>query len=64
MPATSKAQQALAALDLKRARAGKKTRTGMSVKELKKYAKTKTSNLPEHVAKRKMGDFGGKRRMD
>jgi Protein of unknwon function (DUF3008) len=39
--------------DLARARAGEKTRTGMSVKQLKDFASTKRKGLPEHVKKKK-----------
>lgn len=35
--------------DLARARAGKKTRTGMSEKQLEDFARTKTAGLPEYV---------------
>ena len=49
MPAKSKAQQELAGADLARARAGKKTRTGMSVEELLHFASTPTKNLPKRV---------------
>ena len=39
MPSVSKAQQRLMGADLARARAGKKTVTGMSVKQLEDFAK-------------------------
>ncbi len=45
-PAKSKAQQRLMGADLARKRAGKKTRTGMSAKQLKEFASTKRKNLP------------------
>ncbi len=38
MPAKSKAQQRLAGADLARKRAGKKTRTGMTTKQLAEFA--------------------------
>ena len=46
MPAKSKAQQRLMGADLARARAGKKTRTGMSKAKLGEYASTKRKGLP------------------
>jgi hypothetical protein len=51
MPAKSVSQQRLMGADLARARAGKKTRTGMSIKKLKEFAATKTKGLPMHVRK-------------
>lgn len=49
MPAKSKAQQQLMGADLARARAGKKTRTGMSADQLEDFAATKTKGLPQRV---------------
>lgn len=46
MPAKSKAQQRMMGADLARARAGKKTRTGMSMKQLEEFASTKRKGLP------------------
>ena len=46
MPAKSRAQQRLMGADLARARAGKKTRTGMSKAKLGEYASTKRKGLP------------------
>ena len=46
MPAKSKAQQRLMGADLARARAGKKTRTGMTEKQLEEYASTPRKDLP------------------
>ena len=54
-PARSKAQQHLAGADLARARAGKKTRTGMSTSELEKLASTPTKGLPTRVKPKKQG---------
>jgi hypothetical protein len=51
MPAVSKAQQRFMGADLARARAGKKTRTGMSAKKLKEFAGTKLKGLPARVRK-------------
>ena len=51
MPAKSKAQVSLMGADLARARAGKKTRTGMSIKQLEEFASTKTKRLPKRVKK-------------
>lgn len=47
MPSVSKAQQGFMGADLARARAGKPTVTGMSVKQLRDFAGTKTKGLPE-----------------
>ena len=52
-PAKSKAQQRLMGADLARARAGKKTRTGMSEKQLKEYAATPRKGLPKRKGKKK-----------
>lgn len=49
MPAVSKAQQHFMGADLARAEAGKKTKTGMSIKQLKEFAGTKTKGLPKRV---------------
>lgn len=46
MPARSKAQQRMMGADLARARAGKKTRTGMSESKLEEFASTKRKGLP------------------
>ena len=53
MPARSKAQQRLMGADLARKRAGKKTVTGMSEKQLKEFAQTKRKGLPARKKKRK-----------
>ena len=53
MPAKSKAQQRLMAADLARKRAGKKTVTGMSEKQLEEFAQTKRKGLPEKKKKKK-----------
>jgi hypothetical protein len=53
MPSVSKAQQHMMGADLARAKAGKKTRTGMSVKQLEEFAGTSTKSLPDHVKKTK-----------
>ena len=55
MPAKSKAQQRLMGADLARARAGKKTRTGMSANQLEDYASTPTKGLPEKTKPKKQG---------
>lgn len=52
MPARSKAQQRLMGADLARKRAGKKTRTGMSEKQLEEFASTKRKGLPARKKKR------------
>lgn len=48
MPAVSKAQQAFMGAELSRKRAGKKTKTKMSAKQLGEFAGTKTKDLPQH----------------
>ena len=52
MPAKSKAQQALMGADLARARAGKKTKTGMSAKQLAEFAATPKKGLPARKGKK------------
>ena len=52
MPAKSKAQQKMMGADLARARAGKKTRTGMSESQLEDFASTKRKELPARVKKK------------
>ena len=47
MPSVSKAQQRLMGADLARAKAGKRTRTGMSEEKLEEYARTSKKKLPE-----------------
>jgi hypothetical protein len=49
MPARSKAQQRLMGADLARARAGKRTRTGMTRAQLEEYASTPRKGLPDRV---------------
>lgn len=46
MPSVSIAQQEMMGADLARAKAGKKTRTGMTVKQLEEFAATKHKGLP------------------
>ncbi len=46
MPAKSKAQQRFIGAELARKRAGKKTQTGMSAKQLEDFAHTKRKGLP------------------
>ena len=46
MPAKSKAQQRFFGAELARSRAGKKTRTGLSRRVLRKFAKTRRRGLP------------------
>jgi len=47
MPAKSKKQQQFMGAELARKRAGKKTKTGMSVKQLREFAGTKHKGLPK-----------------
>jgi len=49
MPAVSQAQQRMIGADLARARAGKRTRTGMSVAQLEEFASTRRKGLPYRV---------------
>lgn len=51
MPAVSKKQQEFMGAELARKRAGKKTRTGMSTKQLKEFASTKRKGLPTRAKK-------------
>ena len=50
-PSVSKAQQRMMAMDLARKRAGKKTRTGMSEKQLEEFASTSRKKLPARKKK-------------
>ena len=49
MPAKSKKQQRFMGAELARKRAGKKTRTGMTAKQLEEFASTKRAKLPSRV---------------
>ena len=51
-PAKSKAQQRLMGADLARKRAGKRTRTGMSEKQLREFAATNRRGLPARKKKK------------
>lgn len=54
MPATSVAQAEMAGADLRRLRAGQKTRTSMSESQLEHYASTPRAGLPKrHNARRR-----------
>ena len=53
LPAKSKKQQRFMGADLARKRAGKKTRTGMSAKQLEEYASTPRKGLPTKAKKKK-----------
>lgn len=53
MPAKSKAQQRFMAAELRRKRAGKKTRTKMTAKQLEDFARTKRKGLPARKKKKK-----------
>ena len=52
-PAKSKAQQKFFGAELGRKRAGKKTRTGMSERQLREYASTPRKGLPARKRKKK-----------
>ena len=47
MPAKSRKQQQFMGAELAHKREGKKTRTGMSEKQLKEYASTRHKGLPK-----------------
>jgi Protein of unknwon function (DUF3008) len=49
MPSKSQVQQKFMGADLARARAGKKTKTGMSEEQLEDFASTKRKGLPKRV---------------
>ena len=53
MPAVSKKQQMMMGAELARKRAGKKTRTGMTAKQLEEFASTKIKGLPNRAKKKK-----------
>ena len=52
MPAKSKAQQRFMGAELARKRAGKKTRTGMSERQLHEFASTRRKGLPARKKKK------------
>ena len=52
MPAKSKKQQMFMGVELARKRAGKKTKTGMSAKQLEEFASTKRKGLPTRKKKK------------
>jgi hypothetical protein len=52
MPATSKKQQGFMGAELARKRAGKKTKTKMTVEQLLDFAKTPKKGLPTKVTKK------------
>ena len=54
-PAKSKVQQRLMGADLARARAGKKTRTGMTQAQLEEYASTPRKGLPARAKGKRHG---------
>lgn len=53
MPAVSKKQQMFMGMELKRKRAGKKTSTSMSGKQLEEFASTKRKGLPLKRSRKK-----------
>ena len=55
MPAVSKKQQQFMGAELARKRAGKKTKTKMTAKQLEEYAGTKTKGLPARKKKKQGG---------
>ncbi len=52
MPAVSRKQQRFMGAELSRKRAGKKTQTGMSAKQLEEFASTKQKGLPAKKKKK------------
>jgi hypothetical protein len=58
MPSVSQRQQMMMGADLARARAGKSTRTGMTVSQLEDFASTRRKGLPVKAKKRKMQSGG------
>ena len=52
-PAKSKKQQRFMSAELARKRAGKKTKTGMSEKQLRHYAATPRKGLPNKAKKKR-----------
>ena len=52
MPAKSKKQQQFMGAELERKRAGKKTKTKMTEKQLEEFASTKHKGLPKKKKKR------------
>lgn len=70
MPARSEKQRRLMMADLARAKAGKRTRTGMSASQLEdfkhmaKKSKKPRSYLPPGVAQTPRGDIGAHRQME
>ncbi len=57
MPSVSKAQQGFMGADLARAKAGKKTKTGMSQQQLGDFAATPTKKLPSRSPGRPKTEF-------
>lgn len=51
MPAVSKRQQKFFGAELARKRAGKKTKTKMTAKQLEEFARTKRKGLPKKKKK-------------
>ncbi len=54
-PAKSKSQQEFMAIELERKRAGKKTKTKMTEKQLRDFASTKRKGLPMRSKAKKKG---------
>lgn len=53
MPAVSKKQQRFMGAELRRKRAGKKTRTKMTEAQLEEFAETKRKGLPKKAKKKR-----------
>lgn len=53
MPSVSQAEQKFMGADYARAKKGKKTKTGMSIGQLKEFASTKRKGLPKKASKKR-----------
>lgn len=56
MPATSRKQRRFMGAELRRKREGKRTRTGMSERQLREFAATKDKGLPERKKEKGGGE--------
>lgn len=62
MPAVSKKQQMFMGAELRRKRAGKKTKTKMTEQQIEEFAATKRKNLPTRADVRSYAKRHGKSR--
>ena len=63
MPAKSKTQQRLMGAELNRKRAGKKTKTKMTEKQMEEFASTGTKHLPVKAHKAMMKSKSAKKQV-